>query len=188
LTWINARLPGFAKLHGEPIPNQIQEENMFLRLLLLSTLPLLTPVTSRAEDVPKEGNETVTITWVSTYASTMKFGDRSRSLYELNGIARNDSGGSMFNNMGQRCLGTTEIVGGKYSGQGTCIETDKDGDQVFSTYEVTGQNAGTTSYVGGTGKFAGFSGTSEWMVTNRPPADDKFGRGVVAEKVHWTRR
>ncbi|HXA25835.1 MAG TPA: hypothetical protein VNW90_26440 [Acetobacteraceae bacterium] len=166
--------------------NQMWEETMWLRLFV-SALLLAVPMSGKSADIPKEGTETLTDTWVLTYISRMKIGDRFRSIYEQNGIARSDNGNPIFNNLGLRCLGTTEITAGKYSGEGTCTYTDKDGDQIMSTYEVKTQNAGTGAYVSGTGKFTGISGTGEWTVTARPTsADDKVIRGVVSEKVHWS--
>jgi hypothetical protein len=160
---------------------------MLLRLLIAALL-LSMSTSGRAADLPKEGTETLTNTWMLTYTSSMKVGGRFRSIYELNGIAKSDISNSAFNNLSLRCLGTTEIAADKYSGRGTCTYTDKDGDQIVSTYDETSQNAGITSFVSGTGKFAGFSGTGDYTLIARPKsADDKFIRGVVSEKFHWSR-
>jgi hypothetical protein len=93
----------------------------------------------------------------------------------------------MLNNMGWRCIGTTEIIAGSdFHGQGACTLTDRDGDQIIETYEVKGRGVGTSTLVAGTGKFVGISGTSEWTRTQYPiKADDKFDRGINSEKVHW---
>jgi hypothetical protein len=161
-----------------------EEETMLLRLWLFATL-LLFPMTVQAGDMPKEGTDSVTNTWMITSATTLKVGDHSLTIIELSGITRNDAGGPMFNNMGFHCIGTTEITGSAEHGQGACTWTDKDKDQVLDNYESKGGGVGHSTIVAGSGKFAGISGTSEWTVQFPIPADDKFNRGIGSEKIHW---
>jgi hypothetical protein len=54
----------------------------------------------------------------------------------------------------------------------------------MATYERKTAEGGTETLVAGTGKFAGISGTGEWMKFPLK-ADDKMSRGIVSEKVHW---
>ena len=170
-----------------------EEETMSLRLWLFAALPLfwlfaalpLFPMTVQAADMPKEGTDSVTNTWMITSVSTLKVGDHSFTIAEANGITRNDIGGSMFNNFGFHCVGTNEITGSAVHGHGACTWTDKDNDQILTNYESNAAGAGHSTLVAGSGKFAGISGTSEFTVQFPVKADDKFNRGIGSEKVHW---
>jgi hypothetical protein len=143
------------------------------------TLPL-----SVSAQTPKEGTDSFTNTWQQSGPNSLKLGDRTVGTYELSGIHHNDSSGV---NMGMRCLGIYEDAGtGAPHGQGACIVADKDGDQIMTKFEQDNLNSGTETLVGGTGKFAGISGTGEYTVLQRGlHADDKVSRAVVAEKLHW---
>lgn len=144
-------------------------------------------VAAMAADLPKEGTDTFTNTWISTAPDPIKLGDRTLGTYELHGIHRNDNANAMMTNMGMRCLGMYEIAGSAPQQQhGACIWTDKDGDQIMVTFDGKTPTSGTETLVGGTGKFAGISGSVEWSSIEFPvKGDDKLVRGIVAEKVHW---
>ena len=155
---------------------------MSQRLAALSAL-LLAPLSSQAADMPKEGTDTYTTFYSRTAASTMKVGDRTITTLDLSGINRNDNGGPMFHNMGVRCLGTREAVGAEVTTRGTCEEIDKDGHQIFTTYEAKGLK-GTHQFVGATGKYTGISGTIEYTVQ---PIKGPDGTGLfaVTQKAVW---
>ena len=82
---------------------------MTVRAMITATL-LLTPLPVRAADLPKQGTDSYTTTYVTVSRNQMKAGDRSIAASEFVGITRNDNGGPMFSDMGARCLGTFEIV------------------------------------------------------------------------------
>lgn len=148
---------------------------------LAALLALSLPV--QAADPRKQGTDSYTTTYVTTSFNTMKLGDRTVTNYDTSGITRNDAGGSMFNNMSARCLGTREAIGSQVSNRGFCIDMDTDGDQVFSTYEAKG-NAGAHTFVGGSGKYAGISGIAEYTGQTIKSSDDR-GMAVVAHKATW---
>ena len=155
---------------------------MSKRLIAFATASLL-PLSVQAADMPKSGMDSFTNTWMVTSSNLMKVGDRTLGTYEISGIHHNDNRDAMIPNMGMRCLGIfveTQEHGG-------CTYTDKDGDQIMTTFEKkTIENGGIETLVAGTGKFAGISGTSEFTVIQFPvKADDKVDRGVVAEKWQW---
>jgi hypothetical protein len=158
---------------------------MSLRLLLLTTLPLL-PVTVQAGELPKEGTGSFTNEWLMTSSSSVKVGDRTLGTYELSGVHRNDNGEAMTD-MGMRCLGIYDVAGGAPEQEhGACTYTDNDGDQIMATFESKTAKSGIETLVAGTGKFAGISGTGEYTELKFPvKADDKLLRGIVGEKVHW---
>jgi len=142
-----------------------------------------------AADMPKEGTDSFTNTWILTPSSPLKVGDRTLGTFELNGIHRNDNREAMMTNMGLRCLGIYEIVGtGPEQEHGACTFTDQDGDQIMGTFDRKTESGGIGALVAGTGKFTGISGISEWTTLYYPvraEANDKLRRGVGAETVHW---
>jgi hypothetical protein len=163
---------------------------MSWRLLTVAAASLL-PLSVQAADMPKEGTDAFTNIWAITISNTIQQGTNSFDTYEINGVARNDAGGPMFNFFGLRCVGTSSGPGGgERSEHGTCTYTDKDGDNIFAPYTGKsghGSARGTYEVAGGTGKFAGITGNGEWWNINPAPikSDDKRGRGVIANKVSW---
>lgn len=155
-------------------------KSLLLALAMLPTVPLSA---TWAADLPKQGTDSYTTVYVMTSSNTMKLGNRTATSYETSGATRNDNGGPMFNNMGARCVGMAESVGGDSTNRGTCVEIDADGDQIFTTYEAKG-NAGTHTFVGGTGKYTGISGTASYT---RQAVKDPEGRSIsiVSHKATW---
>jgi hypothetical protein len=160
---------------------------MSLRFLLPMTVLPLVPITVLAGEMPKEGTDSFTNTWLITTSNTMKVGDRTLGTYEVSGVHQNVQGDASTD-MAMRCVGIYDDVGGKAPQQehGACTFTDNGGDKIMATYERKTAEGGIETLVAGTGKFAGISGTGEWTVVKFPlKADDKLSRGVVSEKVHW---
>lgn len=150
---------------------------------IVLSIALTLPLSARAADLPKQGTDTYTITYITAASNTMKLESRSVRTFETFGIARNDSGGVMFNDMGSRCLGSAEISPTEANFRGTCVETDKDGDEIFSTYEGKGAE-GTHTFIGGTGKYTGLSGTAAY--TARPvKSPDGRSMVIVAHTATW---
>ena len=155
---------------------------MSARFTFLSAL-LLLPLSTRAADLPKQGKNSYTTTYVNSSTRELKAGNRMVLNYDTSGITRNDKGGVMFNDMGARCLGTVDTIGNEASNRGTCVETDKDGDEIYTTYEAKG-STGTHAYVGGSGKYTGISGTASFIIT---PIKSPDGRGmvIVTHQADW---
>ena len=158
---------------------------MSLRLLLLMTVLPLAPITVLAGEMPKEGTDSFTNTWLITTSNTMKVGDRTLGTYEVGGVHQNVQGDATTD-MGMRCLGIYDDADKARKEHGACTFTDNDGDEIMATYERKTAEGGVETLVAGTGKFAGISGTGEWTVLKFPlKADDKLSRGIVSEKVRW---
>ena len=90
----------------------------------------------------------------------------------------------MFNNMGTRCLGMREVGGGEALNRESCIDSDADGDQISSTDEAKGAK-GTHVFVGGTGKYAGMSGTADYTSQSVKSPDGR-GMTLVIHQSNWT--
>src|SRR5262245_60551482 len=81
-------------------------------------------------------------------------------IVDVTGITRNVKGEGPFHDMSVRCVGHQSVVGETLDFNGSCVETDKDGDNVFTTFD--NQN----HYLkGGTGKYKGITGTIPYTVT-----------------------
>jgi len=128
-------------------------------------------------------SDTYTTTYVTTSSNTIKFGDRTVVDYDSIGINRNDNGGVMFNNTSARCLGMLEVIGSEATNRGSCIDIDKDGDQIFTTYEARG-SSGTHTFIGWTGKYSGISGTADYTFQ---PVKSSDGRSMasITHKAMW---
>lgn len=137
-----------------------------------------------AGDFPKEGTASYTTDYVNVSAAPMKMGERSASIYELAGVTRNDAGEAPFNDMGTRCIGMREVNGNDVISRGSCTDTDRDGDQVFSTYEANAKG-GRHVFVGGTGKYQGITGSADY--TYRPVKVPEGARSmtIVPHKATW---
>ena len=63
--------------------------------------------------------------------------------------------------MSVRCLYHWSVVGEINHVNGSCVHTDKDGDNVFATFDDK-----TTILIGGTGKYKGITGTFPTLMWN----------------------
>ena len=149
--------------------------------------PMAFGVAAMAADQPKQGTDSFTA--VMTSLNPIQQGDRVFATYELEGVVRNDTGAPMFDSFGQRCVGIAELLSNEVqNGLGSCTFTDRAGDHIFGRYKFTqgGKDGehGAYELIGGSGKFAGITGTGEYLSPNLPPikADDKAPRGVVSHK------
>ena len=137
-----------------------------------------------AEGFPKEGSAAYTTSYVNISATPMKMGDRTVTVYESAGITRNDAGDAPFNDMGTRCLGMREVTGSDVVNRGSCIDTDKDGDQVFSTFEADSKS-GKHEFVGGTGKYQGITGSADYTFQAMKVPEGARPMVLVPHKATW---
>jgi hypothetical protein len=154
---------------------------MSYKLLTLVAASLL-PLSVQAADIPKEGSVNFTNVFVMTSVNTIQQGTQPFDTYEVDGVAHNDAGGAMFNFFGVRCIGMDEGP----TTRGTCTYTDTDGDNIFAPYSGMPRH-GTFELTGGTGKFAGITGSGEWTRISPAPikSDDKRFRIFNSLKASW---
>src|SRR5580700_8418388 len=106
-----------------------KEETMPLRLLLPMIVLPLVPITVLAGEMPKEGTDSFTNTWLVTSSNTMKVGDRTLGTYEVSGVHQNVQGDATTD-MGMRCLGIYDDADKAHAQEhGACTFTDNDGDK-----------------------------------------------------------
>ena len=133
-----------------------------LGLLLLSSGP------SAAEDMPRQGEFRITYTATIPVApKPVMIGENRMASATINMMtAVNESGGKLLHNMAGRCTSAPLIdnTAKTVENHGYCDYVDADGDHVFEKWDYPVQplgaaNEGTGEWIGGTGKFAGLSGT-----------------------------
>src|SRR6476660_460173 len=98
------------------------------------------------------------------------------TLLEALGTTENVKGEKMFDKMSARCTALSVDSGPKKYIDGACVLADADGDKIFSTFDTRdvdksqpAMNCGTHIITGGTGKYAGITG-SEPFACNAMPA------------------
>jgi hypothetical protein len=98
------------------------------------------------------------------------------TLLEAVGTTQNIKGEKMFDKMSARCTALSVDSGAKKYIDGACVLADADGDKIFSTFDTRdvdksqpSMGCGTHIITGGTGKYAGITG-SEPFACNAMPA------------------
>lgn len=133
--------------------------------------------------IPRQGNTTYVTYYTSRLLSYLNMGDMgSEWLAELIGITRNTDGQNFFDSMTVRCIYYFEAVMGSRKHNGACIETDRDGDKVFTTFE--GETMSHT-LIGGTGKYIGISGTAQYTSKELPAPGEGLTATITEYKVTW---
>lgn len=154
----------------------------YKKWVIIGMFGLLSP--AEAADFPKEGTASYTTYYVNASSTPIKMGDRAAAIYESTGITRNDAGEAPFNDMGTRCIGMREANGNDVVNRGSCIDMDKDGDQVFSTFEATAKS-GRHVFVGGTGKYQGITGSADYTFQAMKVPEGARSMTVVPHKASW---
>jgi hypothetical protein len=153
-------------------------------LMLAAAALLLLSFSAQGAETAKEGTDKLVVHFVNGQSfSPMKQGEAVVYTGDDYGI-QSASAGSLFDNLGVRCVGFFRLDGDKTAGNGYCVKGDKDGNQYWEAFENGGLGKGTSKIVGGLGKFAGMTGDTDytWELVSSP--DDR-ARFVVSETVRW---
>jgi hypothetical protein len=85
------------------------------------------------------------------------------------------NGEKMLDKMSARCAALSVASGDKKYIDGACVLSDADGDKIFSTFDTRDvdksqpkMDCGTHIITGGTGKYAGISGTEPFACVSMP--------------------
>ncbi|WP_336487869.1 hypothetical protein [Methylobacterium nigriterrae] len=94
---------------------------------------------------------------------------------EAVGTTQNLKGEAMLDKMSARCLALNVASGDKKYIDGACVLADKDGDQIFSTFDTRDVDktqpdlaCGTHVITGGTGKYDGITGREPFACNAMP--------------------
>jgi hypothetical protein len=133
--------------------------------------------------MPKQGTTTYLTYYTNRYLTTLNMGEiGSEWVAELTGITRNTDGQKFFDSMSVRCIYYFEAVMGSRKHSGACIQTDRDGDKLFTTFE--GETM-THTLIGGTGKYIGISGTAAYSSRELPTHGEGLTSIIAEHKVTW---
>jgi hypothetical protein len=138
---------------------------LLVSILALALLVTFVPISNG--EMAKEGSTSGKITWIIHFTFLPMGQERVQINYEGYGVALSDTGEGLLNNASAYVVGSTHSFKGRYEDDsGMVVFTRPDGDKIFATYKASGlagkTGKGTTTYVGGTGKFAGIQGSGEF--------------------------
>ena len=158
---------------------------LILALLLLATVG---PVV--AQEIAREGTSSGRTYWTGSFKALPMGEELVQMNYEGYGVSVSDTGKGLFHNATAHVVGGMLIKKGMYDNDtGLICYTRPDGDQIFATYKCAGQAGksakGTATFVGGTGKLTGITGTAEFTrFALRPPRKGAFGSFSIT-KASW---
>jgi hypothetical protein len=170
-----------------------KKEVVMKRVILVSALALALLVTfiplSNAE-MAKEGSGAGTTYYVVSWKPVLMHGqERVQIDYQAIGIHEADDESSILYHTTTNCVGAVNGVKGVYKEMGLCTATRPDGDQIYLSYETTGEVGkgakGTYKFVGGTGKCEGITGTGEFTRMNLRPPTKKHHASIAKHKYNW---
>jgi hypothetical protein len=105
-------------------------------------------------EFPKSGKAEYDTYYVDNVVAKIDSGVGTGAIVDETGITRNVKGEGPFHDMSVHCLYHWSVVGETNHFNGSCVETDKDGDNVFTTFDDKNHYL-----MGGTGKYKGITGT-----------------------------
>jgi hypothetical protein len=160
----------------------VLEEVAAMKSMLMSTAVIVTFCAAPAvsAEFPKTGEAEYDSYYVDNVLAKIDSEAGTGGIVEETGITRNVKGEGPFHDMSVRCLYHWSLVGATRHSNGSCVHTDKDGDNVFATFDDN-----TTYLMGGTGKYKGITGTVRY--TEVPLHDTVGGRQavIVNHKATW---
>ena len=135
---------------------------------------------SFAQDFPKSGEAEYDTYYLFDTRASSDSGLGMAGIDEFSGITRNVKGEGPFHDMSVHCLAHWTLIGDAFKSNGSCVETDKDGDNVFTTFDE-----GTHYVVGGTGKYKGITGKAPYTVTELHNTAGGRAARIVNHKASW---
>jgi hypothetical protein len=153
-----------------------------MKSMLVSMAVLITFCASpaAAAEFPKTGSAEYDTYYVETTVAKIDSGAGTGSIIDSTGITRNVKGEGPFHDMSVRCLYHLSSVGETLQANGSCVETDKDGDNVFTTFDDKNHYL-----MGGTGKYKGITGTVPYTMVELHETAGGRTAFVVNHKATW---
>jgi hypothetical protein len=133
-----------------------------------------------AEFSPKTGEAEYETYYVDNPVAKIDGGVGTGTIIDETGITRNVKGEGPFHDMSVRCLYHWSVVGETNHINGSCVHTDKDGDNIFATFDDK-----TTTLMGGTGKYKGITGTVSYTMRELHDTVGDRKAFVVNHKATW---
>jgi len=131
-------------------------------------------------EFPKTGEAEYDTYYVDNVMAKIDSGVGAGAIVDETGVTRNVKGEGPFHDMSVHCLYHWSAVEKTNRFNGSCVHTDKDGDNIFGTFDDK-----TTTLIGGTGKYKGITGTISY--TMRELHDAFGGRPalIANHKAKW---
>src|SRR5262245_47255247 len=123
-------------------------------------------------EFPKTGEAEYNTYYVNNVVAKIDSGAGTGAIVDETGITRNVKGEGPFHDMSVRCLYHWSVVGETNHLNGSCVETDKDGDNVFTNFDDKNRYL-----MGVTGKYKGITGTV--------PYTSVLLHGAVGGRLAW---
>jgi hypothetical protein len=131
-------------------------------------------------EFPKTGEAEYVAYCVDNPVAKIDSGVGTGTILDETCITRNVKGEGPFHDMSVRCLYHWSVVGETNHFNGSCVETDKDGDNVFTTFDDKNHYL-----IGGTGKYKGITGTVPYTVVELHEAVGGRSAAIVNHKATW---
>jgi len=149
--------------------------------ILMSATFFLSSSYAVAAEFPKNGQAEYDTYYVVETKAMLDSGVGTGDIEILTGINRNVSGDGPFNDMSVECLLHGTLISDTWKHYASCVETDKDGDNVFTTSDENNHYI-----MGGTGKYKGIKGTVPYTVKELHKTASGRQALIVNHKATWT--
>ena len=147
-------------------------------LLLVIAPPAVADSTT---EMPQKGTTNYATYYTFHKRAELKMeGTGYQAIEEIVGITLNTDGKPLFDQMSVKCVGYIQEVKEEWTWNGACIETDIDGDQVFTTCDKE-----VHYLVGGTGKYKGISGAAPFTPNTIKDIGPDTRAAIVDHEVTW---
>jgi hypothetical protein len=160
----------------------LKKEDTAMKSMLASMALVLTLCAAPAlsAEFPKTGEAEYDTYYVGNPVAKFDSGAGTGAIVDETGITRNVKGEGPFHDMSVRCLYHMSLVGETLHLNGSCVETDKDGDNVFTTFDDKNHYL-----MGGTGKYKGITGTVPYTVMELHETVGGRSAVIVNHKATW---
>ena len=144
--------------------------------LLCGALMALAPGIGLGQGIEKKGTTPYVTHFIFRPLMSIDIADLGTATsLEVVGTTENMKGEKMFDKMSAHCTALNVASGDKKYIDGACVLADNDGDKIFSTFDTRDvdksqpdMNCGTHIITGGTGKYAGITGSEPFACIAMP--------------------
>ena len=160
-----------------------------LTILILALFLLASAGFVFGAEMAKEGSDTDTAYFTYTPQVLAQGEEYLQMNYDARGVVQTENEARPLYMSSAQCVGALKAIKGEYKEIGLCTYTRPDGNQIYGSYEGTGklgQSAkGSFTFVGGTEKCAGITGTGEWTRTSLKGPAKGVGAAIFKSTYNW---
>ena len=160
-------------------------------IVLIAVLCLIVPLSyATGAELAKQGEGTIRMAHTGTYKLLPMGNDRSEAIFEVAGMVVDAPENCPLYKATYVVFGSSHRFKDDYEERGSVRYTRPDGDEVFMTYEAKGkigtERKSKATLVGGTGKCAGITGTTESTgIMGFKPPKEGMSAGSSSDKLNW---